>query len=238
MKVVIAQLVFLALASRALGAAIENCHFDRLAKCGNPLSAFRKEMGQSFPTTEDQVKKLCSNMDEAYKCAEEFQNKCMTPLQLQTMGFLAEGAQITYNDFCKEGSKLRTDYLKHAQCIDDTSKTDEAKGYYSYVEAALEDLSEKPPSDRLPITCCGYKWLDAKFKATGTEKCGKEAMDSFSNVVEMVVSSLPGVLCSGFEPEGKQCAAVLPPAGAKPKGTIKNSHIAQSFANIYLQDMQ
>ncbi|KAF8767658.1 uncharacterized protein LOC129966950 [Argiope bruennichi] len=238
MKLVISNILFLALAGYALGAAVENCHFDRLMKCGDPLDAFRKEMGQSFPTTEDQVKKLCSNMDEALKCAEEFQNKCMTPLQLETMGFLAEGAQIVYKDFCTDGSNMRAEYLKHAQCIDDASKTDEAKGYYSYVEAALEDLTEKPPTERLPTTCCGYKWLDAKFNKMGKEKCGQEAVDAFKNVVEMVVSSLPNVLCSGFEPDSKQCTAVLPAAGATPKGTIKNSHIAQTFASVYLPDLQ
>ncbi|GFT94296.1 uncharacterized protein NPIL_607711 [Nephila pilipes] len=238
MKLVIANILFLALAGQALGAAIENCHFDRLTKCGDPIAAFRKEMGQSFPTTEDQVKKLCSNMDEAYKCAEEFQNKCMTPLQLETMGFLAEGAQVVYRDFCTEGSKLRADYLKHSKCIDDASKTDEAREYYSYVEAALEDLQEKAPNDRLPTTCCGYQWLNDKFNKYGSDKCGQEAMDAFHNVVEMAVSSLPNVLCSGFQPEGKQCTAVLPPAGSKPKGTIKNSHIAQTFISIYLPDLQ
>lgn len=72
----------------------------------------------------------------------------------------------------------------------------------------------------------------------GKERCGAEAVESFNQVVEMAVSSLPNVFCSGFEPESAQCNEVLPPPGTKPKGTLKNSHIAQSFASIYLPDVQ
>lgn len=232
------QFLFLALVGQALGAAVENCHLSRLSACGDPLAAFRKEMGQSFPLTEEQVKNMCSKMDEAYKCAEEFQNKCMTPMQLETMGFLTEGSLKVYDDFCKEGSELRTEYLKHAQCIDESSKTDEAKESYSYIEAALEGLSEKAPSDRLPTACCGYALLVKNSRKMGEEKCGKEAVDAFHNVVEMAVSALPNVMCSGFDPEGQQCKKVLPPPGTKPKGTLKNSHVAQTFSSMYLQDVQ
>lgn len=46
-------------------------------------------------------------MEEAKACAEAFQNKCMTPMQLETMGFLTEGSMTVYRDFCTEGSQMR-----------------------------------------------------------------------------------------------------------------------------------
>lgn len=49
-----------------------------------------------------------SNMKIAYECAEEFKEKCMTPMQKETMFFLTEGSTNVYNDFCTEGSKIRT----------------------------------------------------------------------------------------------------------------------------------
>lgn len=57
-------------------------------------------------------------MKKAYDCAEEFQNKCMTPMQLETMGFLTEGALVVYNDFCKAGSKIRTGNYKNKNTIE------------------------------------------------------------------------------------------------------------------------
>ncbi|XP_054723977.1 uncharacterized protein LOC129234110 [Uloborus diversus] len=234
--ILVTELLFLALASGALGAAVENCHMDRLTKCGDPLAAFRKEMGQSFPTTEEQVKKLCDNLKEAHDCAENFQNKCMTPLQLETLGFLAEGSFRVFEEFCQEGSEMRKEYLKHAKCLDEATKTDEAKAHYKYVEASLEDLAEKAPNKRLPTACCGYQWLADKTDKMGAERCGEDAIESFHKVVDMAVSSLPSVLCSGFQPDSKECKEVLPPLGTEPKGTLKNSHIAQAFASIYLKD--
>lgn len=47
-------------------------------------------------------------MKIAYECAEEFKEKCMTPMQKETMFFLTEGSTNVYNDFCTEGSKIRT----------------------------------------------------------------------------------------------------------------------------------
>ncbi|KFM78498.1 hypothetical protein X975_19975, partial [Stegodyphus mimosarum] len=221
MKILIINILLLAAVGCAFGAAVHNCHLEKLTACGDPLAEFRKEMGQSFPTTEDQVKKFCEDMEKAQKCAEDYQNKCMTPMQLETMGFLMEGSITVYKDFCQEGSQLRTEYLKHAKCMDEASKTEEAKNYYSYVEASLEDLSDKPPEKRLPIACCGYQWLTAKSDQLGREKCGQEAVDAFHNVVEMAISAL--ILCSGFDPEGSQCTEVMPPLGSKPKGTLRNS---------------
>lgn len=48
---------------------------------------------------------------------------------------------------------LIPDYLKHAKCLDDASKTEEAKEQYAYVEAALEDLNDKPAEKKLPTAC-------------------------------------------------------------------------------------
>lgn len=53
------QLDILFIVAGSHGAAVENCHMDRLVACGDALADFRKEMGQSFPTTEEQVNKLC-----------------------------------------------------------------------------------------------------------------------------------------------------------------------------------
>lgn len=84
----------------------------------------------------------------------------------------------------------------------------------------------------------GYQWLVSKSQQNGKERCGEEAVASFNAVVDMAVSNLPAVFCSGFEPESAKCNDVLPPAGAKPKGNLKNSHIAQSFASIYFPDIK
>lgn len=48
------------------------------------------------------------NMKKGYECAEEFKEKCMTPMQKESMGFLTEGSTHVYNEFCTEGSKIRT----------------------------------------------------------------------------------------------------------------------------------
>lgn len=58
---------------------------------------------------------------------------------------------LTSNKFMRH--ILISDYLKHAKCLDDASKTEEAKEQYAYVEAALEDLNDKPPEKKLPTAC-------------------------------------------------------------------------------------
>ncbi|XP_015926683.1 uncharacterized protein [Parasteatoda tepidariorum] len=237
MKLLILQVLFIGLAAKTLGAAIEKCHSSVLAACGDPISDFRKKMGTSFPLDNAQVNELCSAIEQSKTCAEDFQKKCMTPMQIQTMSFLTEGSLEVYKDFCTEGSEIRTDYLKNAPCIDESSKTPEAKEHSKYVEATLEEMSVKAPQDRLPTICCAYALMTEKSREFGEAKCGKGAVDSFHKVVEMAVSTLPNVLCSGFDPEGDTCKAVLPPPGTQPKGTLKNSHIAQSFVSMYLNDI-
>lgn len=94
-------------------------------------------------------------MHEADGCLKNFTKKCSTPLQRELITFVSEGSSRLLNEYCTEGTAVRQNYLKHAQCLNQAQKGQ--RSCVKDLQAALETVTSVEWDKRIPAGCCAYR---------------------------------------------------------------------------------
>jgi len=170
--------------------------------------------------TENDLNKQCTYLKEADNCLKNFIRRCTTPIQRQMVSFMGEGSDELLEDYCKPGSDLRKAYLKHATCLNTAQKSHQ-KSCIKDLQVSLEVLTSINSENwqkRIPIGCCSFKRFENCIGSQVEKKCGKEALEFINLVLKRAFSRMPDMVCRNYQPEKGDCAVVLPPTGATPKG--------------------
>lgn len=87
------------------------CHLRELDLCAASLLLFNQNPS-GVATTDAEVDKQCGFLKESQECFKNFTTRCTTPLQRELIGFVSEGSQELFKQFCSKGTEIRTsEYL-------------------------------------------------------------------------------------------------------------------------------
>lgn len=179
-------------------------------------------------TSEQELNKQCVQLKEADNCMRNYTRRCMTPMQREVVYFAANSSLQLMQEYCTRGSSLRTNYLKHAQCLNQIQKK-EQKGCFKDLQNSIEVLTT--PGDttnkKLQLGCCTYKRFEACLGGQMEKRCGKEALSFVNGLVRRATSRLPETMCRFYKHESQECRALLPKTGTTPKGTKSNSIVSR-----------
>lgn len=222
--------------------AQNSCHLRELDLCAATLLVFTQSPG-GLATSDGEIAKQCGHLREANGCFANYTRRCMTPLQRELISFAANSSMDLLDEYCTRGSKLRSGYLKHAKCLNQVQKSDQ-KVCMRDLQASLELLT--PPTSpagnstsrqpkeatgdqgkRLQLACCTYRRFESCLGHQMEKKCGKETLQFVQSILRRVTSRLPETLCRNYKPDGQECRALLPKAGATPRGAKSNSIVSR-----------
>ncbi|KAL1460282.1 hypothetical protein MTO96_027573 [Rhipicephalus appendiculatus] len=206
-----------------------NCHLRELDLCAATLLLFNQNPS-GVATTDAEVDKQCGFLKESQDCFRNFTTRCATPLQRELIGFVAEGSQELFKQFCTKGTEVRTNYLKHAPCLGQTLP--EQKKCLTDIQAGLEKVSTVAFNDRVPAACCMYNRYQGCTRKAVASKCGEEAIEFGEILVKMAASDLPNVVCTSYGEKNPRCNSLLPPPGTKPSG--KPTSVLSRLFSAYL----
>lgn len=206
-----------------------SCHLRELDLCAASFLVLT-QAPQGLATSDQEINKQCVHLREADTCIKNYTRRCMTPIQRELVGLASNSSIALLDDYCTKGSKLRSNYLKHAQCLNQVQKK-EQKSCLRDLQSSLELLTSNSGdpinSKRLQLACCTYKRFEACFGGHLERKCGRETVQFVSNVVHRVTSRMPDTVCRAYRPETQECKALLPKPGVTPKGSKSNSVVSR-----------
>lgn len=208
-----------------------SCHLRELDLCGASLLV-SMHSADGFAATDKEIDKQCVNMSEAGQCFRNYTRRCMTPLQRQIVTFSANGTIDLASEYCRKGSAFRSNYLKHAKCLNLVQKK-EQKGCLRDLQAALEIVSTTSTAAgleagrRLALACCAYKRFESCFGDQLHKRCGKETSAFVQSTFGRATSKIPETICQNYKADSNECRTLLPKSGSAPKGAKSNSIVSR-----------
>lgn len=97
-------------------AAAESCHLREFDLCMTSAIVFVQQP-QGTKVNDAEVERQCALFKETEECLDSFTERCMTPTQNSLVDFMSGGILKYMRDYCKKGSELRKQYLKHGECV-------------------------------------------------------------------------------------------------------------------------
>lgn len=214
-----------------------SCHLRELDLCAASFLVLT-QAPQGLATSDQEINKQCVHLREADTCLRNYTRRCMTPIQRELVNIASNSSITLLDEYCTKGSKLRSNYLKHAHCLNQVQKK-EQKSCLRDLQSSLELLTapnnnnnnngamDSINSKRLQLACCTYKRFEACFGGHLERKCGRETVQFVSGIVQRVTSRLPDTVCRAYRPDTQECKALLPKPGAVPKGSKSNSVVSR-----------
>ncbi|XP_067131681.1 uncharacterized protein [Centruroides vittatus] len=192
----------------------ESCHWREMDLCA--ATGLLALQNNPVPQNEAEIDTQCTYLKETVDCANNYTNKCATPLYKQLISFATAESQENLKGFCTPGNELRKTLLKHSSCLAEVWS--EQAACTTDARAAIEKIPTVEAKDRINLACCTYR----RFRLCGTSyienKCGAEARDFVLTFISFFASNLPDIICQNFTPEDATCKPLLPPVGTQPKG--------------------
>lgn len=206
---------------------LQQCHLRELDLCLASVAVFTQNTN-AHPITNAEINRQCKILLETETCLKNYTRRCMTDMQSHMVDMLADGPLDTIRELCRGGSKIRTNYLKHGDCVNNQNKGQRV--CMRDFQVSLEKAIDIEWQDRLKLGCCAYNKLHACLRDVIEPKCGPEAWDMHNTLFRATLSRLPSITCAKYEHSGKACGALLPPAGSLPKGAKSHSVLSKLFS--------
>ncbi|GLJ59016.1 hypothetical protein SUGI_1488530 [Cryptomeria japonica] len=207
--------------------------------CAATLLVFTQSPG-GLATSEQDINKQCVHLKDTDSCLRNYTRRCMTPMQRGVVTMTANASFQMLNEYCTPRSHLRTNYLKHASCLNQVQKK-EQKSCTRDLQASLEmlggsgggaDGGSVAVGKRLQLMCCTYKRFESCLAGQLDKRCGKEAVSFVNGLLRRATSRLPETMCRNYKPDSGECKALLPRTGTIPKGA-KSTSILSRLLSAY-----
>lgn len=128
----------------------ETCHLRELDLCLASIAVFTQN-SNSQPVNEREVNRQCKILLETESCLKNFTHRCLTDSQGQFLHMFADGGLDLIRELCKSGSKVRNNYMKHADCINNQQKAQRV--CMRDFQASLERAVDIDWQNRLKLGC-------------------------------------------------------------------------------------
>lgn len=130
---------------------IASCHFRELELCMlGSVSMFQNPKG--IPIQQSEFKRQCEYLHESGHCFEDYRDNCMTKLQSSLVDMFATDFINFERDFCTNGTKPNTIYMKHANCFHQVQKKHQ-RPCLSNLQVGFEAIHKIPHNLRMPTSC-------------------------------------------------------------------------------------
>lgn len=97
------------------------CHLREFDLCMASAVVFVQQPNGA-KLNEAEMERQCNLFKETEQCLDEYQDKCMSPMQESLVEFMSGGMLAYMKEYCKKGSPTRTTYLKHGDCVNKQRK--------------------------------------------------------------------------------------------------------------------
>lgn len=94
----------------------ESCHLRELEICVLGFASVLQNPN-GIPVSEQEFKRHCEYMRESSDCFHSYANRCFTPNAILMSHMFSDELAKLENDFCTNGTELRTKYMKNAPCL-------------------------------------------------------------------------------------------------------------------------
>ncbi|GFT94294.1 uncharacterized protein NPIL_607701 [Nephila pilipes] len=227
MKLYFLAVLLLAVAANQVYA--QTCHLREVDLCV-AIGMFHYQ-SNGIPPDDEKVTEWCETMQEVRECMGNFTDKCLSPLQKELLGLFA-GSDTIAKELCTSGSELRTNYLAHSECLADGSETDEFKTQMKDLHVMIETMFDIPFKKRFPLMCCGFRRFHEQIEEMTQKRCGEESVAMIRNIMKMLVTDLPEIICQRYDPNSEECTSILPPSGTPSKGPENQSQLGKLLDTI------
>lgn len=128
-----------------------SCHWREMELCCvSTSSLFQNPNG--IPISGQEFKRQCEMLDEAADCYESYAERCLTKHQHQVVDLFVGELFELEKDFCKNGTELRTQYSKNANCLRQVQKKYQAE-CVADLQVSLEPIHKLEMGTRLSTGC-------------------------------------------------------------------------------------
>ncbi|KAG9508448.1 hypothetical protein GZH46_03057 [Fragariocoptes setiger] len=212
-------------------AAPESCHLREFDLCMTSAVVFIQQP-QGVKVSEEQIEKQCNLFKETEECIQSYTDNCMTKSQHQLIDFASGGILKTMKDYCRKGSDIRAQYLKHGECVQKQRKATNKCliDFQAAVEKSTVDSTHW--KDRPKVLCCALDRYRACLEAIIEPACGKEALNVANMLAKGTFSRAATITCDKYKHRSSQCQGLLPPTGTVPKGSKSGSVLSKLISTI------
>jgi len=184
-----------------------SCSTEAVSVCVSDLQAVtRNKSSVAFAATEEELNQVCKHLSESMKCVDSFTERCFAPQQRMAYRRLTSGAAQLIDDFCRNESRFRNVYLKHAGCYK------MLQGFYNRCSeefmALQMDLNDlKIDEDvRIRLACCQFSGYTQCTRIAVERHCGVEAADLAEDIIVKAGGRLLYTHCSQYHYNSIACS--------------------------------
>jgi len=205
-----------------LARAQSSCHLRELDLCAAGVLGYAQ---RGYPTTDNDLNKMCGAIREAQNCIKSFTQRCSTSQQRGFIDLFLQGGLGGLSEFCKQGSQIRKTYLTHASCLNRAQRNQRPclKDFQTGVEVFTQMTWDK----QLKTGCCAIRRLRDCNDKVIRQVCGDEAVNSLEEMTSSLMPKVAKLVCSEMDPAGKLCTSLLPASGTTFTGEKSKSIIAR-----------
>ncbi|GFR32960.1 uncharacterized protein TNCT_656841 [Trichonephila clavata] len=101
------------------------------------------------------------------------------------------------------------------------------------LQVMIETMFDVPFKKRFPLMCCGFRRFHKKTEEMTSKRCGEDSVSMIRNIMKMLVTDLPDIICQRFDPKSEECQSVLPPSGTPSKGADNQSQLGKLMDTVF-----
>ena len=206
-----------------IGVRSDGCHMREFDLCFATLAGLAKPSG--VPRTEAELDHQCGFLVETEECIEDYVDDCMPEMMKLLADHVLNGTSQLREDFCTNGSKLRTGFIEHGDCL--SIMMTESKPCIQDLNVAFELVTnnDTDASDRTGLMCCSVSRAKKCMKEIIAEKCGEGALNFLEEMKSPVMGRLASLICEEYPDEHEMCER-LPPSGTPPAKRIRGKKMS------------
>jgi len=221
----------------------DQCHLKEMESCINKMQQLGKGPDPtSLIATSGGLDKICKTIrEDMIKCVKAYTKKCGTPLHRELIDLILDQITNRISRFCKQDNPNRKKFLTQSPCIHEkVLRTEEYKtGCNNNFLAAVDRIDDEKVTDKADSNhdqvCCGYvTWNDCTTKLI-SDKCGTDAVESYTDFLGEAFGTLTGMACPAdlFPVESNTCKKLRIVPGTKSKGKLGDNALTKYVTSMF-----
>ncbi|XP_023228971.1 uncharacterized protein LOC111629319 isoform X1 [Centruroides sculpturatus] len=182
------------------------CRLQILADCVLTVSDFIKNLGNPFPSNEEELKEQCRMLETERNCMYNFSHNCMTSMDRIVGDFIFSGTMRKMKDFCDPQKQFYKDYVKETSCIKSNFKR--VKSCFEENLNSVVTLYQSSSTDKLLTFCCGLNRLRSCIVDYYKERCNEKVATLMDFQIEFLFAEWILELCSPYLNLKNECPVI------------------------------
>ncbi|KAH9403293.1 hypothetical protein TYRP_015176 [Tyrophagus putrescentiae] len=216
------------------------CNEEALKKadlCGEKLFFVGKN-ARTFPTTEPDTEKYCTNTQNLVHCVKRYTDRCSrNELQKNLANVMLYTVRSHHKAVCGSRSK-RGQMVTMSRCANSIRRKSTSCMDKMLVEFG-QAMGLKESNNRVPYACCAFhKMRTCILRAAeraGREVCSEKATDIFEQYIASMAGNTLQLMCNDYDSESDRCEAVKR-LSYDPKRAKTPESLLKAFGDLLLAE--